>query len=289
MSKDLTSLLTQGPACDCHVHVFDPDRFAFAADRAYTPGRASLKALQSLHDGLGVQRVVFVQPSVYGIDNACLVDAVATLGQQRARGVAVVNLHEVSEQELHSLHAAGVRAVRLNLEVSEAGLDQARCEVKAARRLSRMPGWHVQVHAKLPVVAALIDDFAALEMPTVLDHYAGASGEPTEIQATLDRLLSAMQRLPLYVKLSAAYRLADGSDPEELARQFYQAAPSQVVWGSDWPHTGGSGGKGRDPSRIEPFREIDNDQALQRVVSALGDTQAARRVLIDNPAHLYGF
>lgn len=242
-----------------------------------------------MHDALGVQRVVLVQPSVYGNDNACMVDAIAALGQHRARGVAVVDLHKVSDQELQTLHLAGVRAVRLNLEVSEAGIDQARSQVEAARRLSHMPGWHVQVHAKLPVVVALLDDFAGLGVPTVLDHYADAGGEAFQNQAALERLLRAMQRQPLYIKLSAAYRLAGGSDPEALARQFYQAAPAQVVWGSDWPHTGGSGGKGRDPSRIEPFREIDNAQALQRVVSALGNTQAARRVLIDNPAHLYGF
>src|SRR5205085_6732177 len=104
-------------ACDCHVHVFEPARFPYASWRAYTPPAAEVGRLQDLHGALGVERVVLVQPSVYGVDNDCMLDALHALGTDRARGVAVVDLATVSDTRLRALHAAGVRGARLNLRV----------------------------------------------------------------------------------------------------------------------------------------------------------------------------
>jgi len=78
-------------ACDCHTHVFGPAaRYPFSPDRAYTPPDASVEQLVALHDSLGIERVVIVQPSPYGTDNSCTLDATRRLGD-RARAVVVVD------------------------------------------------------------------------------------------------------------------------------------------------------------------------------------------------------
>lgn len=276
-------------ACDCHVHVFDPDRFHYAANRAYTPGKASVQALTALHKGMGISRVVVVQPSIYGTDNACLLDAIAQLGQDRARGIAVVDLATVTDEELARLHAGGVRGIRLNLHVSGEGLVTAKQQVLAAQRIAQMPLWHVQVHASMAVHVAMLSHYQNLGLPVVLDHFAGGVMPGPEGEGHLQQLLKAMASQPLYVKLSAAYRLPSGCAADALARQFHAAAPQQVLWGSDWPHTGGSGGGGRKPHEVEPFRDINNMAALQHIVLALDSVQATQQLLADNPARLYGF
>ena len=276
--------------CDTHVHVFEPTQFLYAAKRAYTPGRASVAKLLAMHQSLGVGRVVLVQPSVYDTDNACLLDAIARIGPSRARGVAVVDLNTVSDDTLASLHAGGVRGIRLNLHVSgEVGLAHVQQQVLAAKRLAQLPGWHLQVHASMAVQVALLDTYARLDLPVVLDHFAGGAPDNSEGHALLQPLLHAMRTQPLYVKLSAAYRMAAGCNTRALTSVYYQAAPTQVLWGSDWPHTGGAGGQGRNPEAVEPFRDIDNQDALTHITQALGSDAAVHQVLVSNPAHLYGF
>jgi 2-pyrone-4,6-dicarboxylate lactonase len=274
-------------ACDCHAHVFEPERFPYVQERAYTPGTATVEQLQALHRGLGIDRVVLVQPSVYGTDNACMLEALRVLGVQRARGIAVVDLGSISDAQLRNLHEGGVRGVRLNLHLDGRGLDEARRQVAAAARLRAMPGWSLQVHAMLDVVVSLLEDLRRLEMPVALDHHAGGllpGGEPL-----LDRLLAELRRGHLYVKLSAPYRLRAGEQAARFARAFHAAAPDRILWGSDWPHTGGSGKEGRNKDAIEPFRPIRNEQVLRDLLSWLPDEDARQRLLVRNPAALYGF
>lgn len=276
-------------SCDCHVHVFDPDRFPFVPMRAYTPGVAQVADLRKLHQSLGIERVVLVQPSVYGTDNACLLDALDRLGRDKARGVAVVDPGDVSDVALQRLHDGGVRGLRLNLHVDGDALAQAERQVMAAGRLARALGWHLQVHADMATIVALCHVFETLGLPVVLDHFAGGIAPGLAGDGVFASLRDALRALPLYVKLSAAYRLPPGCRPDVLAQRFYEAAPDRLLWGSDWPHTGGAGGQGRRPEAIEPFRPIDNAAALQCLHQALGSEDAFKRMLVDNPARLYGF
>lgn len=278
-------------ACDCHAHVFEPARFPYARERAYTPPTAGVQQLAQLHRQLSVDRVVLVQPSVYGTDNACMLDALQVLGLDASRGIAVVDLSTVPDDELRRLHEGGVRGVRLNLQVSGDGLAEARRQVQQAQRLRSMPGWSLQVHASLEVVAALLDDFRSLGLPVVIDHHAGGL-RPGAGDDLLNRLLVELRRGHLYVKLSAPYRLWAGAGADQaarLAREFHAAAPDRVLWGSDWPHTGGSGQRGGNALAIEPFRTVDNGQVLRDLLASLPDEDARHRMLVRNPAALYGF
>ena len=98
-------------ACDCHVHVFgDPQRFPLVPNRVYTPEQASVAELRALLGTLSLDRVVLVQPSVYGTDNSCQIDAIRELGA-RARGVAVIDSN-TTDAALDEMARAGIRGIR---------------------------------------------------------------------------------------------------------------------------------------------------------------------------------
>jgi predicted TIM-barrel fold metal-dependent hydrolase len=281
-------------ACDCHAHVFGPyDRFPLAAGRPYTPPEASLDDLRAMHRALGVQRVVIVAASPYGTDNAALLDAVGRLG---AHGRVVVALDpRVTESELAEMHALGVHGVRINL-ASVGASDPTAAEAELRETATRIAplGWHVDLHAGLDVISALADAIAAAPVPAVVDHFGLADPGAGPAQPGFAALRDLAAAGHAYVKLSAPERLGgdpDGDGVAELARALLGAAPERMLWASDWPHTGGGphGGGARDPAAVEPFRDVDDARALGRLLGWVRDEAEARRVLVDNPARLYGF
>jgi predicted TIM-barrel fold metal-dependent hydrolase len=277
--------------CDCHAHVFGPyGRFPLAADRPYTPPEASLD-LRAMHARLGVERAVIVAASPYGTDNAALLDAVARLG---AAGRGVVALDPHAEVDLKPLHAGGVRGVRINL-ASVGASDPAAADAQLRATAARVAplGWHVDLHAGLDVIGALAETIAAAPVPVVVDHFGLADPAAGPGQPGFAALRDLAAAGHAYVKLSAPERLSD--DPDHpgvagLARALLDAAPERMLWASDWPHTGGGphGGGARDPSAVEPFRDVDDARALGRLRGWTRDDAEARRVLVDNPARLYG-
>jgi predicted TIM-barrel fold metal-dependent hydrolase len=235
--------------------------------------------------------VVLVQPSCYGTDNGALRHALSELGE-RARGVAVIG--SLRPGELLELQAAGVRGVRLNLSVSgESDLAAAGQALLALQDAVGPMGWHIQMFASAPTIRALLPRLNQLEVGLVLDHYAGISlTEPDP--GGEDAVMQLLARGSVYVKLSAPYRIGAagrGRDAElaALTRRLAEAAPDRLLWASDWPHTGGAGRRGAGIDAIEPFRDEDAGDTLARLSHWLPDPAAWRRLLIDNPARLYGF
>lgn len=260
--------LTPG-ACDCHVHVFGPAaRYPLAADRTYTPAEASLEALLALHARLGFERVVIVQPSVYGSDNACTLDALRRLGS-RARGVAVID----KAASLEGMHAAGIRGVRVNMQTR--GWNDPKLIEQAAARVAPL-GWHVQTFAGISVLKSL----KALAVPLVIDHF----GLPQN-HDDVEFLVRLLETGNVYVKLSGPHRLPMAPGP--VVRALVAANPERCVWGSDWPHPFTRGA--RDPKTVQPFDPIDDVAALGRLQRWVGDAALFRKILVENPARLYDF
>jgi predicted TIM-barrel fold metal-dependent hydrolase len=275
-------------ACDCHVHVFDPSKFPYASERVYTPPQASLDDLRDLQAALRFDRVVIVQPSVYGTDNSCTLDGIRRLGA-RARGVAVIG-KSITAGALDDLAGAGVRGVRLNFETAgESDPVAIKRHLAAIAEQLRGRNWHVQFNTSLPVIAALEDDFAALPFPVVIDHFARSKAALGPSQPGFDALLGLVKSGRAYVKISAAYRMSDKApdfpDALPIAQALVAANPDRIVWGSNWPHPG----RGRTRTDIAPPYPNDDGLLLNQLPKWVPDPAIRKKILVDNPAKLYGF
>lgn len=270
-------------AFDCHTHVFGPfDRFPLAPDRTYTPCPAGVTQLRTHLDALGIEHVVLVQPSPYGSDNSGLLDALAQLGP-RARGVAVID-PGATDAELRDLHRAGVRGIRVNLHSRGSTRGLSDLLSAAAERVAPL-GWHVQVFAGAETLLGTAATIAGMAVPVVIDHLGLVPGPGR----SLDGMCELLAEAHVWIKLSAPERSTDDPDGPEaatVARALLAAAPDRTVWASDWPHTDGR--DRRDPLAAEPFREVDDRAALDRLWRWCADERAWQAVLADNPGRLYG-
>lgn len=262
-------------AADCHHHIYD-GRFPVAGGAK--PADATAADYLKLQHRLGVSRHVAVQPSAYGVDNSCLVDALKTFGKS-ARGVAVVNT-EVTDAELKHLHAAGVRGIRFNF--APAGATTPEMMVPLSHRIAAL-GWHVQLHASAEQILALADVFPKLACPLVIDHMAHVP-EPAGVSHPVFALaLKLLAGGRTWVKLSAIYAdtkvgAPSYADVGAVARAYVKAAPERLVWGSDWPH----------PSEAADHKP-DDAQLLDLLAEWVPDPKVRHRILVENPAKLYRF
>jgi predicted TIM-barrel fold metal-dependent hydrolase len=281
-------------ACDCHVHVFpDPAKFPFWGGRGYTPPIATADHLLALQKAMGLDRVVIVQPSVYGTDNGATLDGLRQLGPRRARGVAVIGA-DTTPQALDAMHGAGIRGIRVNLETGGITDPAAAARIldDAVARIQGRP-WHLQVYARLPVVAALQERLSALPMPVVFDHFAGAQAAQGVDQPGFAAVLGLVRTGRAYVKISGAYRASDEAPDypavAPLARALVAANPERIVWGSDWPHPDSAVLAGRKPIDIAPPMPVDDGRVLNLLLDWVPGEAMRRAILVDNPARLYGF
>ena len=279
-------------ACDCHVHLFGPaDRYPYAPDRFYTPGDADEGGLLAMHRRLGIGRVVIIQASPQGTDNTRLIDGLKRLGET-ARGVAVVDA-TIKEAQLNDLHKAGVRGVRVNIATKgvKDPVDALRLLEHQARRVSHL-GWHVQIYTTAEVIETLSDRLATLTTPLVIDHFG-----LDDMSGDIDKpgflvLLRLVRSGRVFVKLSAIERKAGVGQLDRaipFIRALVNANPDALVWGSDWPHTGGGRETKREVEDIEPFRAVEDGAALGILLKAVPDPLIRRRILVETPACLYDF
>jgi len=276
-------------ACDCHVHVFDPAKFPYFSGRVYTPPEATADDLLNLQNMMHFDRVVIVQPSVYGVDNACTLDAMKKLGVARARGVAVID-KTISAGQLDDMAGAGIHGVRLNFETAgERNPDSAKRTLAAAVEQLKGRHWHIQLNAALPLVVALKDDLSALPVPVVIDHFARSKASAGINQPGFDALLALVKSGRAYVKISATYRISDRPpdypDAPPIAQAIINANPDRVVWGSNWPHPG----RGKTREDIAPPHESDDGAQINQLPRWEADPAIRKKILVDNPAQLYGF
>ncbi|AON56836.1 amidohydrolase family protein [Herbaspirillum seropedicae] len=262
-------------ACDCHMHIYDP-RFAWAPGAKLVHAPATVAMYRQLQQRLGTTRNVVVTPSAYGVDNSCTLDALAQLGRS-ARGVAVVN-DQVSDAELQRLHQAGVRGLRFNLAVGS--VTTVEMMEPLARRVAPL-GWHLQANMPNEVLLAHRAMLARLPVPLVFDHFARIPLQADATHPVFDFVTGLMRERRASVKLSGAYLYSkrgapDYDDVAPLARALVQLAPTQLVWGSDWPHP---------TEQHKP----DDARLLDVMISWLGSEEMVRTVLVANPARLYQF
>ncbi len=267
-------------ACDSHCHVFGPAaRFPFASSSTYEPVDAPREKLFELHRHLGVSRSVIVQASCHGTDNAAMVDALEA-GGDSYRGIAVVS-DDVDAGELARMHEAGVRGVRFNFVKRLGGgkpLDVYRRILEKIRPF----GWHVVVYFDAEDIDSLAPFLREIPTEVVIDHMGrvpveeGTAGHAFEL---LHELLVADDRY--WVKISCPERLSKQgppySDVDPVARALLSAIPDRVLWGTDWPH----------PNMKSHMP--DDGELVDRIMTICDTDELRRKVLVDNPARLYGF
>jgi len=264
-------------ACDAHCHVWGPHaRFPLAPDRPYDPPERDKEVLAALHRRLGIARTVIVQAIVHRTDNAILLDAIADAPADR-RGIALID-DATTEAELARLHAGGVRGIRFGFVRHLASRPDMALFRRLVARIAPL-GWHVQIHLDAADLDELAPELLALPVPFVIDHMGRVDAAAGPDGPAFRRLLDLLRDERGWVKVSGADRVSAAGAPfrdaGDLARRLLAAAPDRTVWGTDFPH----------PNPRHPVEDAD----LVDLLPAMGDAAALRRLLVDNPARLYGF
>jgi predicted TIM-barrel fold metal-dependent hydrolase len=265
-------------ACDTHMHVFGPPAdYPFTPDRSYTPPEAPLAQYEALAEVIGFNRFVIVQPSIYGTDNRCTLDAVRDTHLD-ARAVVVID-DDVAPAELERMHEAGARGIRINL-LFRGGVQFAAAE-RLADQLGAM-GWHVQVLIDVSRMADLTLRLADLKLPVVFDHMGHLATGNGLADPGFVAMRNQVADGHAWVKLSGAYRLTAEQQPPygdvaPFARALVEANGERCLWATDWPHPACAVPMPNDGALIDMLADWVPDEALRN------------RILVDNPAALYGF
>ena len=286
---DRTSFKGPPGTCDCHMHVFgDPVRYPYSAARRNSPPADALEKFLddylSLARSLGIERMVFVQPSTYGRDNACMIDAMQALGAN-VRGIVDID-GNAPESELARLHQVGVRGVRINAGPPNRPADPA-LMAKVVPQMTRMDavcaeiGWQLDLLGPYWLYEEMLDTLKGLKSNFTVAHFGmwrGQSGaESPGFRRFLDFLNEGERKC--WVKLTAPYRIGSPplyEDAVPIARALIGAAPDRVIWGSDYPFLSHA-------DRV-------NAVGLFNLIPAWApDAAARRRLLVDNPQQLFGF
>ena len=271
-------------SCDCHFHVFGPaDRYPYGTDLRYPPPLAPLEDYLALCGLLGIERYVFVQPSAYGRDNTCMLDAMREVGA-KCRGIVDIE-ENAPDAELARLHAAGVRGVRINVPPVKPHtpgfsatmlprIDRlhARCTELGWQLDFLTPGWLTS--ELMPVFKKLKCDFTIAHMGMYL---AKDGVKQSGFQELLDLLRHGEGRC--WIKLTGVYRMsvAPGfADAAPHARALIETAPDRIIWGSDYPHLS--------------FADKVGSVELFNLLGQWAPTDAARKqILVDSPQRLFSF
>lgn len=265
-------------AVDAHCHVFGPaEQFPYHPKRKYTPCDASKDQLFALRDYLGFERNVIVQASCHGTDNAALVDALITAGDL-ARGVAVVD-PEISDDELQTMHDAGVRGVRFNFVKRLVDTTPKEVFLNIAAKVKKL-GWHIVVYFEAPDLEELIPFLKQLDTTIVVDHMGRPDVTKGVDHEDFQRFINLLAENPnIWTKVSCPERLTqtppDYSDVVPYARTLVEKFPDRVLWGTDWPHPNMKSHTPDDGLLVDVIPQIAPTEALQQAM------------LVDNPMRLY--
>ncbi len=263
-------------ATDAHCHVFGPhDKFPYAPNRRYTPADAPKEMLAALHAHLGVQRAVIVQASCHGTDNAAMLDCIAS-DPKRYRGVAIVD-DSFGDADYDRLDAGGVRGVRFNFVKHLGGAPDMAVFHRVIDRVKGR-GWHVVLHVNAPDIVPLSPMIRALPLPFVIDHMGRVPAADGVDQPPLRALLELSRLENCWIKVCGAERISmpPYAAAVPIARALLEAAPSRVLWGTDFPHPNAT-------------HEADEADLVDLVPQFAATPLAQHSLLVDNPARLYGF
>ena len=269
-------------ACDAHFHIFGPvSRFPYSPERAYTPPEAPLEKLLALHQRLGFERGVVVQGNAHGTDCSALLDALAR-EPRRLRGIAIIK-DTTPPAELKRMAELGVRALRFHHQVRQAGTYSSQGLTAFETLAPHMEAleMHVQFFMDARELPSLDPYLKHWKLPVVLDHFGSTKAAEGITAPGFETLRRYLGEGRVWIKISGAYRASvrypDYEDARPLHEALLKANPDQLLWGTDWPHP-----------RLEA--NMPDTGRLLDLFNAWTPSEALRRkILIENPARLYGF
>jgi predicted TIM-barrel fold metal-dependent hydrolase len=265
--------------CDSHFHVFGPaERYPYAADLRYRPPQASLKDYFSHVQPLGIERFVLVQPSAYGRDNACMLDAMREIGPAKCRGIVDID-EDAPDAELERLHAAGVRGVRVNvnpIKPPEPGF--SRTMLSRIRKLDERcaaRGWMLDFLTPGWLTRELFPVLEKLSCQYTLAH-TGMFLAKDPVPRDFVEFIRKNQKC--WIKLTGVYRISTApgfADAAPLAQALIAAVPERLIWGSDYPHLS--------------FPNVHTEELFALLKAWAPQDAMRRRILEENPARCFGF
>jgi predicted TIM-barrel fold metal-dependent hydrolase len=270
-------------AADCHMHIYDGDRFppARPGPQSRMQSNASVTEYRLLQKRNGTTRTVIVTPAAYVTDNRVTLDGIQQLGAANTRGVAVLH-PTVTDAELKTLADGGIKGIRFTVFDPRSAAVSIDMIEPLAKRVADL-GWHVQIHMRGDQIVENGDMLQRLPTQVVFDHM-GRLPQPAPLDHPAYKIIRAMlDKGRTWMKLSGAYMdtkvgAPTYSDKLAVAQAYLAAAPERMVWGSDWPHP------------TEKPDDKPNDAALFDLLSEWAPDAAQRqRILVTNPEALYGF
>tara|TARA_X000000950_G_scaffold7763_1_gene8504 strand:+ start:1916 stop:2809 length:894 start_codon:yes stop_codon:yes gene_type:complete len=267
---------------DTHVHIFE-SQFPLFEGRGYNPPNSTLEDLIHLHTTLGVDRVVFTQPSVYGVDNSAILKGMNLLNEKvanKARGVCAIKM-DASEASLQELHDQGIRGVRLNLD-NKGGMPLELTEISKLEDKIKGFGWHLEYLFPGKDIVELEPVLSNASVPVSIGHFAyqpATAGINADGFKTLLRLVKDGNT---WIKISGANRVSETDLPPyddvlPMARALVEANPDNVMWGTDWPHPNKYEVNPNDGDLVNWFGEWITDDAMRK------------RIMVDNSEAFYDF
>lgn len=273
------SLQLPAHSTDSHCHVFGPnDVFPYSPDRRFTPVDAPREEVTARQQFLGFERAVIVQSSCHGTDHRALLDALAADPAHR-RGVAILG-PDLSAEDLQIFDDAGVCGARLHF-MPHLGAEPDPADQRNALATIAELGWHTELHVHGAGIVERAAMIAAIPGPVVIDHMARINLEEGLEGPSVSSLLSLLERGNVWVKVSGADRLSltgpPYADAVALGTLLVERFPERMLWGTDYPHTNIVG-------------DAPDDGLLVDLIGEMAPTESARqRLLVDNPAELFGF
>jgi 2-pyrone-4,6-dicarboxylate lactonase len=265
-------------ACDAHCHVFGPGaKFPYDPKAAYHPPDAPFASLQGLHKKLGLERAVIVHASCHGPDMRATLDAIARSGG-KYRGTAIID-ESYADKDFQKMHDGGIRGVRFNFVKHLGGRPDMGFFAKTVERVKAM-GWHLILHLDADDLIEFRELFMKIPVPMVIDHMGRVKAADGLDAPAFKTLLGFMRQETFWVKVCGAERVSSMGPPftdaVPFARALIEAAPDRILWGTDWPHPN--------------VKWMPNDGDLVDLFPLMAPTpELQKKILVDNPARLYGF
>jgi predicted TIM-barrel fold metal-dependent hydrolase len=266
-------------ACDSQFHVFGSrEKYPVRPGTVYEAPEATFAEARKMHRILGITRGVIVQSTAYGIDHRAVLDALAE-GGKSYRGVGVIN-DTVSDAELRRLHEAGIRGARFNFYKAVNFAPSIESFSHSIPRIREL-GWFAKLHLGAGDLIEYDSLFKKLKLNVVIDHL----GRPDMALGLKDpnvmKVVDLLKTGNWWVMLSNGHKQSKTgypwNDAIPIARAYIEAAPDRVIWSSDWPH----------PLSTE---KVPNDADLLELLYRYAPDEGERKkILVDNPATLFGF